>query len=204
MKVKILTHTPEHLIGESAKVCYSSKLISEGGKDITHQLVHKQEHLAVLRFAYAIVSVEDISVAAQNQLVRSKHLDFLVESKRYVKASKGGFKFIYPKGLSAVQTKQMKAHWERTLLLYNELLDSGLKAEDARAVLPANTSTNLRISGNLQAFNDFLKLRVSPHAQLEIREMAVLLWGVLIEIYPNVFSTMVYDKKTYDEWVNQF
>lgn len=39
MKVELITNTPEIVISESAKVCYNTKPISEGGKDITKSIV---------------------------------------------------------------------------------------------------------------------------------------------------------------------
>ena len=85
MKVKLLTATPEILISDCAKVCYANNT----DKNLVESLTHHHKHLAVLRFAFAVISIENISIACQNQLVRSKHLDFLVESKRYVNAEKG-------------------------------------------------------------------------------------------------------------------
>ena len=194
MKVTLILATPEQNIGESAKICYGTKSIQEGGRDITKSLIHEKNHLAALRFAYVIVSIEGISVAAQNQLVRSKHLDFMVQSKRYVNAEKGGFEFIMPEGLSPEATQLMNNHWYNTLKLYRELIDSGVKKEDARAVLPANTSTKMNVTGNLQSFMDMFKLRLSKHAQLEIRTVATEIYSLLSKEYPQVFTDGLYTK----------
>ena len=199
MKVRIIEATPEVNISECAKVCYNSKLIKDGGKDITKQLVHGSGHLAVLRFAFAIVEVNGISVACQNQVVRSKHLDFMVESKRYVKAN--DFTFIMPDNLSPDKQDWMTAHWEESLALYEELILNGVKKEDARAVLPANTSTNMNIAGNLQAWNDAFRLRISSHAQKEIRDLFITIAKELSLHYPTVFpDTLMFDKLPLNEW----
>ena len=186
--------TPEKLIGEMSKICYNTKTLEAGGKDITHTLVHGHGHLAALRFAYATIHVEGISVACQNQIVRSKHLDFMVESKRYVGASKGGFTFVVPKGLNKQQELLMLNHWEDSIETYTALLASGVKKENARAVLPANTSTKMNITGNLQAWNDFFKLRLNMHAQAEIREVAEKVFTLLAEAFPQVFTQDAYKK----------
>jgi len=188
MKVTLILATPEIQIGEMAKICYATKTLENGGKDITSTLVHGHGHLAALRFAYATVSIEDISVACQNQLVRSKHLDFMVQSKRYVNASKGDFKFIMPKGLNDQAINIMQIHWKESLESYNMLLNLGIKKEDARAILPANTSTKMNVTGNLQAWNDMFKLRLNSHAQTEIREVATKIYWILADKFPNVFT----------------
>ena len=194
MKVKLILATPQEQIGEMAKICYATKALEAGGKDITSILVHDNGHLAALRFAYATITVSNISIACQNQMVRSKHLDFMVQSKRYVNAEKGDFKFIMPTKLNTAQTIAMENHWDRSLNVYKELIKSGIKKEDARAVLPANTSTNMNITGNLQAWNDMFKLRLSPHAQLEIRTLAMAIYELLSNEFPLIFTTNYFEK----------
>jgi thymidylate synthase (FAD) len=179
--------TPEKYISECAKICYATKSLEDGGKDITHTLVHGKGHLAALRFAYATFLVEDISVACQNQVVRSKHLDFMVQSKRYVDHKKGEFKFIMPEGLSNTAQDMLTTSWEYSLGMYEDLLDLGIKKEDARAVLPANTSTKMYITGNLQAYISYFKLRLNSHAQKEIRLLANKMWDLMKVEYPQVF-----------------
>lgn len=188
MKIKLVRYTEEMDIGESAKICYGTKKIEDGGKDITSTLVHKHKHLAALRFAFASVSVEGISVACQNQVVRSKHLDFMVESKRYVNPDKGSFSFIMPGDLDIHIQEKLQEHFDKSIELYKELVNDGLKKEDARSILPANTSTKMNIAGNLQAWNDFFKLRLSTHAQKEIRALANTIYDLLSEKFPQVFT----------------
>ena len=200
MNVKLVTYTDEHIISDMAKNCYANNT----DKDLTRSLVHSHKHLAVLRFAFAVIQVDGISIACQNQVVRSKHLDFLVESKRYVSADKGGFTFIFPKNIDDVTRESMNRYWEVTLELYNEMIKYGVKKEDARAILPMNTSTKMGIAGNLQSWIDAIRLRVDTKAQLEIRTMYIKIWGLLKEVYPNVFiEEMLVNGRTYREWTKQ-
>jgi thymidylate synthase (FAD) len=189
MRVELKMSTPEEQIAESATVCYASKP-REG---LVKSLVHKQKHLAVLRFAYATVYVEGISVACQNQVVRSKHLDFMVQSKRYVNPDKGEFEFIMPEHLEDDTQMLLKNHFEASMNLYSILVATGTKKEDARAILPMNTSTKMYITGNLQSWDSFLKLRLNSKAQAEIRELADNIFDLLSEKFPNVFT----DKELY-------
>ena len=194
--VKLILATPEHHIGECAKICYGTKSIEDGGKDITSTLVHQHKHLASLRFAYMTVNITGISVACQNQIVRSKHLDFMVQSKRYVNPDKGGFEFIMPEGLSETEKTMMNNQWKNAILTYRNMIDSGVKKEDARAILPANTSTAMNITGNLQGWMDFFKLRLNKHAQTEVRKVAIAIWALAKENYPQVFTDELFIKLT--------
>ena len=188
MHCKLTMSTPQIDIGENAKICYATKEFEDGGKDITGTLVHGHSHLAALRFAYATIAVEGISVACQNQIVRSSHLDFMVQSKRYVDPSKGDFEFIMPKGISEDAKNLMSQHWKDSTARYRALVANGIKKEDARAVLPANTSTKMNITGNLQGWWDFFKLRLNNKAQGEVREVAFEIYKLLSDAYPAVFT----------------
>lgn len=190
MKCTLVLATPERHISDMAKVCYNTKT----DKDITKSLVGDKGHLAVLRFAYMTIHVEGVSVACHSQMLRSKHLDFLVESKRYVSLDKGGFEFIMPELMTPEVRQLMNNHWYNTLKLYRDLLDMGVKKEDARAILPANTSTKLNVTGNLQSWYDAFKLRLSPHAQTEIRNVYKEIYKIAKEEYPQVFTEELFKK----------
>ena len=190
MKVTLTMSTPQIAISDNAKICYGTK----GDKDIASSLVHGHGHLAALRFAYATVSIEEISVACQNQIVRSKHLDFMVQSKRYVNADKGEFGFIMPDNIDDHHAEWMYQHWNDSLYLYKSLINDGVKKEDARAILPMNTSTKMNVTGNLQAWWSFFVLRLNPHAQTEIREVAEAIYALLQQEYPLVFTEKVLEK----------
>lgn len=196
MTVEVIMTTPEHLIGEMAKICYATKQLEDGGKDITSTIVHDYKHLASLRFAYATVTLEGISVACQNQIVRSSHLSFMVQSKRYVSADKGEFQFIMPENISSSHQWVLKENWDNSIALYQSLLATGMKKEDARAILPANTSTKMNISGNLQGWLSFFKLRLSSKAQTEIRNVAKEIWNQLALHFPLVLTDNLYKEYT--------
>ncbi len=83
--VTLVDHTPdpETKIGRFAAICYDSNTEPEACIRRAKACVNKG-HLATLRFAYATFKIEGISRACSHQLVRSKHLDYLQESQRYV------------------------------------------------------------------------------------------------------------------------
>ena len=183
----------EQIIAEAASVCYNSK-----PRDVKRIKRLKQVgHLSTFRFASAVFKISNISIACQNQIVRSKHLDFLVESKRYVSAANRGF--VMP-NVDKESQKEIEAFVEAAGALYDRLVAKGIKKEDARSILPANTMTNMYITGNFQAWVDFLKLRVSSSAQEEIRTVAIYIWSTLAVNFPLVFKNMQFETKTLTEW----
>ena len=70
---------------------------------------------------------------------------------------------------------------------YKYLIAQGVKKEDARFVLPQATATELIVTGNLQAWLDFIQLRNIPAAQWEIREVAKTINNILAENVPEIF-----------------
>lgn len=70
---------------------------------------------------------------------------------------------------------------------YKRLLQAGLARELARMVLPLNTYTRFFGTVNLHNLFHFLKLRLHPHAQWEIREYAQALFNLCEPICPVAF-----------------
>jgi thymidylate synthase (FAD) len=97
----------------------------------------------------------------------------------------------------------IERHVIATNTLYEELVAKGVPKEDARAILPQNTMTSMYVAGNFQAWMDFLKLRVSKHAQREVRVIAISIWERLGFTFPLVFRDLVYEGMTFDEWCKQ-
>ena len=71
-----------------------------------------------------------------------------------------------------------------SLSMYEEMLEAGVCAEQARMVLPQNTMTEWIWSGTLFAFAKMCKLRLDPHTQKETQEIAKMIDGEAKTLYP--------------------
>lgn len=71
---------------------------------------------------------------------------------------------------------------------YRKLLELGVCKEQARAVLPLATYTEVIWTGSLQACLHFLELRLDSHAQAETREVAQMMLDALKPIVPDVMT----------------
>ena len=183
MEIELLHLTPnaEEFIGRCASICYDSSVDSGACVKRAAACVNKG-HLATLRFAHATFKVTGISRACSHQFVRSKHLDFLQRSQRY--CSEEDVNFILPESNKDIYDEL----YSQCLETYIALLDKGVKKEDARFVLPEATCTELIVTGNLQAWLDFIRLRSIPAAQWEIREVAIGINNILAKECPNIFK----------------
>lgn len=87
-----------------------------------------------------------------------------------------------------------KVNSEKSLLLYNEMLANKVAPEQARIVLPLNTMTNWVWSGSLFAFARVCNLRLDPHAQVEVQEIAKLISEQVKDKFPVSWKHLVEDK----------
>lgn len=173
MQVKLEYITPNALerIGRYAGICYNSKDEPEANRK---RAIHCKDsgHLSTLRHAHATFLVSGISRICSHQFVRSKHLDFLQMSQRYVKQVDATMIMPTRNGI-------YEDVFDYCMLAYNKLLEQGVKKEDARFVLPEGTTTSLIVTGNLQAWLDFIKLRTGKDSQWEIRNVATEINNIL-------------------------
>jgi thymidylate synthase (FAD) len=183
VELKFITPDALNFIGECAGICYNSSLERES--NIKRAISCKDKgHLATLRFASATFHVSGISRACSHQFVRSKHLEFLQRSQRYCKETE--VDFINPiNPADGEYVKYVHDHYISCRNLYNHLLQQGVKKEDARFVLPEATTTELIVTGNFQAWIDFIKLRADKHAQFEIRSVAHKINNILAKELDN-------------------
>ena len=185
MEVELLQITPnaEEFIGKCASICYDSSTDSGACVKRAAACVNKG-HLATLRFAHATFKVSGISRACSHQFVRSKHLDFLQRSQRYCSEEEVSFVIPYK---TVDDCSAMHKHNAYCLDLYRKLLAAGVRKEDARFVLPEATCTSLIVTGNLQAWLDFINLRSGKEVQWEIRQVALKIKELLHEQCPNIY-----------------
>jgi thymidylate synthase (FAD) len=76
----------------------------------------------------------------------------------------------------------IKDHTEGSISLYQYLLEQKVAPEIARCVLPQSMITEFIETGSLAAYSRLYKLRNDPHAQKEIRDIAMKV-GELMEAH---------------------
>lgn len=68
---------------------------------------------------------------------------------------------------------------------YKALIAGGVPRESARGVLPANTYSHMFATVDLHNLMHFLKLRLHPHAQYEIRVYAEAMLNLIEPVVPH-------------------
>lgn len=70
--------------------------------------------------------------------------------------------------------------------LYQEALGRGIAKEQARFLLPLSTRTTIYMTGNIRSWIHYCDQRVKPGVQLEHREIAVEVLGILLQQVPEL------------------
>lgn len=74
---------------------------------------------------------------------------------------------------------------------YNQLLEAGVCAEQARMVLPQSMMTEWIWSGSLYSFVKMVALRTDPHAQKECRDVAEEIGRCIKTIFPVSYNALM-------------
>ncbi len=79
--------------------------------------------------------------------------------------------------------------------IYLTMRKNNARPEQARAILPNSLKTEIFMTCNLREWRHFLKLRTSPRAHPQMREVALKIFHILRENLPVIFSDINVDEK---------
>lgn len=197
MNVTLLNFTPspEKTIILAARLCYSDSNISqlaEKVKDVSYEKflgkILKMGHLSVLEHASFTFGIEGISRATSHQLVRHRLASYSQQSQRYVKFKEP--EFVAPPSVKKNPkiAKKFSDAVASIYNFYNEMLEAGIPAEDARYALPNAAETKIIVTMNARELLHFFGLRTCERAQWEIREMAKKMLSLVKKEAPFIFK----------------
>jgi len=160
-------------------------------------------HLSVLEHGTVSMYLTGVSRSLTHELIRHRHFSYSQLSQRYVPERDAAF--VEP-GVIADDPALHQLFTDAadaSLKAYTDLLE-GLEQrfadvpngtlrrkqarQAARAVLPNATETRIVVTGNYRAWRHFVAMRASEHADVEIRELAVMCLRELQRVAGNVFE----------------
>ena len=129
-------------------------------------------HHSTIEHIQISFAISNVSRACTHQLVRHRLMSFSQKSQRYVQ-EKGQFDYIIPPTIDKNPELREKfvSFMGEISNKYQEFVDAGIPAEDARFVLPNAASSSLVASLNLREMIHLANLRLCTRAQYEIRCM---------------------------------
>jgi len=147
--------------------------------------------------------VEHISITVRficdrgvsHELVRHRLAAFTQESTRYVNYGNKGLTFIDPIVFKDDAAKY--AVWKEAVrqseIFYKKLIEMGAKPEEARAVLPQSTKTEVVTTCNIREWRNILRLRTSASAHPQMREIMIPLLKRFRAEMPALFGDIPVD-----------
>jgi thymidylate synthase (FAD) len=145
-------------------------------------------HASPLEQVWFEFGISGVSRAFSHQFVRHRiGISFEQQSQRYVKFKDAKFPYTVPESVErAGLGDKMETAFQQIGALYQELLDAGVPAEDARFLLPNATSTNFKVLVNLLELMHICDLRLCTRAQWEFRKVASLMRAEVNRRFPEL------------------
>ena len=141
-------------------------------------------HHSTVEHCQFTFAISGVSRACTHQLVRHRHMSFSQKSQRYV-TEKGEFEYVTPKTIENSDLNEEYKSMMKTISdFYAKMVEAGIPAEDARAVLPNAATSSLVVSLNLRELMHLAQLRLCTNAQLEIRTLVRRICDAVIKEEP--------------------
>ena len=186
-------------IEECGRVCYKSEhKIAEGSAEKFCRGRIRRGHEAVLEHcSFTLRFICDRGVS--HEIVRHRLAAYCQESTRYCNYSmeqfEGQITVIEPCYL--IPNTEAYVTWQTACMMaetcYFNLLNFGLTAQEARAVLPNSLKTEVVMTANIREWRHFFKLRCSPAAHPQMREVATQALEMCRERIPVLFDDIVFE-----------
>ncbi len=217
------THDPIRTLYTAFRVCYSAftpAQIEERIKD--ERIAHAQMrefvetrlatgHTSPLQQVWFEFGISGVSRAFSHQFVRHHMgISFEQQSQRYVTYKDGSFPYTLPESIRrAGKEDAFERAIEAAGQIYQELIEAGVPAEDARFLLPNATSTNFKVSVNYLELLHIADQRLCTRAQWEFRKVVSLMRAEVKRKFPELARYMQpkcgefrlgYCDESYEDW----
>jgi len=143
---------------------------------------------------YDITCIFTCDRGVSHEIVRHRDAGYCQESTRYCNYADGKFggEITVIKPCFLVPGSPLWNAWESSCRNAGEdyftLLEEGASPQEARAVLPNSLKTELAMTADIREWRHFLKLRSSPAAHPQMREVALMLLEQFHREFPDDFE----------------
>ncbi len=200
VKLNDHTHDPIRSLYTAFRVCYSSFTPAQieariEDERITHEQMREfvearlaTGHTSPLQQVWFEFGISGVSRAFSHQFVRHHMgISFEQQSQRYVTYKDGTFPYTMPESIRrAGKSEAFERAIEAAGQAYQELIEAGVPAEDARFLLPNATSTNFKVSVNYLELLHIADQRLCTRAQWEFRKVVSLMRAEVKRKFPEL------------------
>ena len=178
----------------AGRVCYKSEgnIKSDSAEKFIRGIIKRGHESVIEHVSLSFKIVCDRGVT--HELVRHRLASYSQESTRYCDygAGKFGGELTFIKPCFWSEDDDAFKLWSATMALiernYLAMRAAGARPEEARSILPNSLKTEIFVTMNLRELRHFLKLRTSPKAHPQMRQVALKILDVLTEKLPAIFD----------------
>ena len=182
------------MIERYGRVCYKSesRITDASAERFVRNLIARGHESVLEHVSFSVKFICDRGVS--HEIVRHRLASYCQESTRYCNYSNDDFQSEITVIEPCYLDKSAAGYqiWERSCknaeTAYFDMLDFGCTSQEARAVLPNSLKTEIVMTANLREWRHFLKLRTSPAAHPQIREVVIPLLNELKSLIPVIFD----------------
>jgi len=213
-EVKLVSHTvgvngesPQDVISYVARVSnpHNQGNFVTAGKLLKYCINH--EHWSIFETASMTLEINtNRGIAAQ--VLRHRSFTFQEFSQRYAdtklldpdipvpelrkqdKKNRQNSTMDLPQGIVQSYQEKIRKHFEDSMHLYDNLLDSGVAKECARFVLPLAAKTRIYMTGSCRSWIHYIQLRSTQGTQKEHRQVATQCGLIFKDLFPDVASAL--------------
>jgi thymidylate synthase (FAD) len=163
----------------------------------------KHQHWSIFEQAYCTFEIVT-SRAIAAQILRHRSFTFQEFSQRYSAATELEDLYFRSQGKTNRQVgdkdfpisqhidlaAQVDELQQKSLRVYNNLVDTGVARECARMILPLNTQTTLYMSGSVRSFIHYIELRSKQDTQREHRDIALWMKEIFVKTFPTIAKAL--------------
>ncbi len=192
---KIMKH-----IERAGRVCYKSedKMDEHSSEKFIRGLISSGHESVIEHVSVTFKIVCDRGVS--HEIVRHRIASYSQESTRYCNYSldKFGNEITVIKPLFWEEDSPQFELWVDTMKMIEEtyfkmINDLRATPEEARSILPNSLKTEIYVTMNLREWRHFLKCRMNKRAHPQIRQIALMVYRILVEKLPVVFEDIEID-----------
>lgn len=192
-KVSLINYTPDAeetlIFTKNTRLTMSDDSFEQTFKIPTEEKRTQLEYMSRTipsswEFIDYIFVIENVTRAFTHQFVRTRHGSYAQQTMRVLEMSQ--FSYHLPDGIAEdpTATQIYDETMQKIQKGYDELLELGVKAEDARGVLPTNIHTNICAKFNLRTLAEMAKSRLGLRTQDEYRDVLNKMLDEVIKIHP--------------------
>ena len=184
-----------HIEG-AGRLCYKSEGKAAPGSAspfVKRLMDPSRMHESVME--HAVVSVQFVcDRGVSHEIVRHRIAAYSQESTRYCNycAEKfdGHITLIHPPGLTEAQIARREKHYWSVQEIYDAEIAEGVTPQIARGVLPTALKTEIVMTANLREWRHVFKMRASPKAHPQMRELMDPLLLEFQKVLPEIYGDL--------------